>query len=98
MIFFIGSQKTQSAIYDSPIRAGLTTFRLSAEGYHTEHPGYESLMRWSHVPDVLVTDQGLLFVHSDYEYFPIEAKAFRDHDEMVATAKQVKQWIAAAQS
>ena len=93
---FVSSRKAQASIYDSPIRAGITNIRLSPEGYHTEHPGCESLMRWSHVPDVLVTNQGLLLVHSDYEYYPIESKAFRDHDEMVATAEQIKSWIRAA--
>lgn len=95
-LILLYSSKAQSYVYEAPIRAGVTKFRLTPEGYHTEHPGYESLMRWSHVPDVLVTDQGLLIVHSDYEYFPIEVNAFRDSEEMEATANQIKKWIAKA--
>ncbi|NNE56601.1 MAG: YcxB family protein [Hellea sp.] len=94
----VSSKKAQTAMHNAPIRVGPTKIRFSPEGYHMEHPGVTSLTRWSHIPDVIATPHGLIIVHSDYEYYPVEAKAFRDETEMEAVANQIKIWIAAAQT
>ncbi|UWP94014.1 YcxB family protein (plasmid) [Aliiroseovarius crassostreae] len=88
-------RRGQKAMLEAPIRSGITQIRLSPDGYALEHPGHTSLTRWSHVPGVIVTPQALLILHSDYEYYPIEAAAFRDAEEMEKVAAQIQDWIAA---
>jgi len=92
------SKKAQTNLYEAPIRVGPVKISLSPEGYHVTHPGFESLTRWSHLPGVISTPQGLLILHSDYEYYPIEMNAFRDEEEMEAVADQIRSWIASAQT
>lgn len=70
----------RKAIVEAPIRAGVTKLTLSLEGYVLTNPGHEGLTRWSHVPDVIVTKHALLILYNDYEYYPIEAAAFKDAD------------------
>ncbi|UWQ09751.1 YcxB family protein [Aliiroseovarius crassostreae] len=94
-LLMLYGRRGQKAMLEAPIRSGITQIRLSPEGYALEHPGHTSLTRWSHVPGVIVTPQALLILHSDYEYYPIEAAAFRDAEEMQKVAAQIRDWIAA---
>jgi len=90
------SKRAQASVKTAAIRQGIAEIKLTPEGYHATHPGYEALTRWSHVPDVVVTPQALLILHSDHEFYPIEAAAFKDAAEMQDVAAQIKEWIAAA--
>ncbi|UWQ12753.1 YcxB family protein (plasmid) [Aliiroseovarius crassostreae] len=94
-LLMLYGRRGQKAMLEAPIRSGITQIRLSPEGYALEHPGHTSLTRWSHVPGVIATPQALLILHSDYEYYPIEAAAFRDAEEMKKVAAQIQDWIAA---
>lgn len=87
------AKKNQSVLATQPLRAGVTKMTLTPEGYMANHPGYDTLTRWSHVTDVLTTDQGLLMLHGDYEYFPIEADAFDSRQQMEDVARQIKLWV-----
>ena len=83
----------QSAIREAPIRTGITHIRLTPEGYFVEHPGHQSLMRWSHLHGVIATKDALLILHSPFEFFPIEAKAFESYEHMQQVAEQIKDWL-----
>ena len=87
------SRQVQSAIKNAPLRVGVTKIRLTPEGYFTEHPGHQALMRWSHLHGAIATKDALLILHSPYEFFPIEAKAFDDFAHMERVTEQIKIWI-----
>ncbi|GAB5446548.1 MAG: hypothetical protein Gyms2KO_14210 [Gymnodinialimonas sp.] len=92
------NQKARTAMMQAPVRSGVTQITLSPKGCAVEHPGVKALYLWSHILDVVVTEQGLLLLHSDYEYYPIEAAAFENPSEMETVAAQIKDWIAQTKS
>ena len=99
--FFVGAalffQRIQSSRQHktkfSKLREGKEKIILNEEGYRIEHPGHEGIVRWSHVEGVLLTKDAILILNSEYEYYPIEAKAFISAEEMKATAEQIQKWI-----
>lgn len=97
-LLMLYGRKGRKAMLQAPIRSGVTHIRLSSEGYELEHPGHTSLTRWSHVPGVIATPHGLFILHSDYEFYPIEAAAFKDTAEIEQVAAQISDWIELAKS
>lgn len=83
----------QKAMRNAPVREGVAKVSLSPLGYRVTHPGHESLFYWSHVEGVLTTPQGILILHSPYEYYPIEAAAFDTREQLEKVAEQIREWI-----
>lgn len=97
-LIMLWSKRAQNVIKEAPIRIGPTQIMLRPDGYASAHPGYEAFIKWSHIPGVIVTPQALLILHSDLEFYPIEADAFEDADHMQRVADQITEWIEMAKA
>ena len=82
LVYLACVRRAREAVVNAPIRSGVTQIGLSSNGVSLNHPGHDSVTRWSHILDVVTTPQGLILLFSEYEYYPIEIAAFQDADEL----------------